>query len=142
MSEYVICDSPMIKSLEHLKKALVDLGVKADHIEQHEFPVPLVGYQGDKREQKAHVVIRRSHVGTASNDIGFEILKDGIRIIVSDYDKSHGLGKHVLPMSKGGSGMLESAYAKSIVETQLISDGFSISTCEKKQEKIKIRLAR
>jgi hypothetical protein len=32
----------------------------------------LYGYLGDKREQKAHIIIPRSQITSASNDIGLE----------------------------------------------------------------------
>jgi len=58
-----------------------------DTVEYHEVPVPLVGYHGDKRAEVANVIIRRKHIGTASNDIGF-LFKDGkCTAIVSDYDR-------------------------------------------------------
>ena len=47
MSEYVVCDSPTIKSPHHLKKALAAIGVPECNLEENEFPVPLQGYQGD-----------------------------------------------------------------------------------------------
>jgi len=58
-------------------------------IEVHDKAVPLVGYQGDARAQRANVVIRRRHVGQASNDLGFVLEADGTySAIVSDYDKT------------------------------------------------------
>jgi Protein of unknown function (DUF1257) len=40
-------------------------------VEVHAVPQPLYGYKGDRRPEKAHVIIRREHVGSAANDIGF-----------------------------------------------------------------------
>lgn len=58
-------------------------------IEVHDKAVPLVGYQGDARAQRANVVIRRRHVGQASNDLGFVLEADGTySAIVSNYDKT------------------------------------------------------
>jgi hypothetical protein len=70
---------------ECLIKALLAAGYKADQIEVHDEPVNLYGYHNDMRPEKAHVIIRRGNVGSASNDVGFIIGKDG-RAIVSDYD--------------------------------------------------------
>jgi hypothetical protein len=66
------------------------MGWTESQIEVHEkSPVHLYGFRGDKREQTAHVVIRRKHVGESSNDIGF--FKDPqtgcYTAIVSDYDR-------------------------------------------------------
>jgi len=142
MSEYVVCDSPTIKDVGHLKKALVAIGVKEENIEMNETPVPLQGYQGDNRSQKAHIIIRRKHVGSASNDIGFEIRDGGIAIYVSDYDKRRRLGKDVVPMSKGGTGRLESEYARSMIEDKMSAQGFKVSQCQMEGQKIKIRMVR
>ena len=45
---------------------------------------PLYGYQGDERPERAHVVIRRNQLDSASNDIGFRRDAYGVyRAIVS-----------------------------------------------------------
>lgn len=54
--------------------------------EIHNKSVPLHGYRGDKREQKAHIVIPRVQVGSSSNDIGFERTKEGFILHASAYD--------------------------------------------------------
>ena len=55
--------------------------------EVHEEPKYLYGYQGDKREQKAEVIIRRAYVGSSSNDIGYVKGPDGnFKALISDYD--------------------------------------------------------
>jgi hypothetical protein len=47
----------------------------------------LFGYRGDERPERAHVVIRRRQLDSASNDIGFRRDKSGVyRAIVSEYD--------------------------------------------------------
>jgi len=49
----------------------------------------LSGYQGDARSQKAHIVIPRSQIGSASNDIGFFRETDGTYTVhVSAFDKN------------------------------------------------------
>lgn len=83
MSHFRSCEVEF-KDLEMLVEALNELGFKV--VEHHKEAQPLVGYQGDTREVKAHVIIRRQYVGSLSNDIGFE-LKDGKAIAhISDYD--------------------------------------------------------
>jgi len=54
----------------------------------HENAINLYGYQGDKRKQVAHIVIPRSQVGGASNDVGFEKVGDGYILHLSAYDKT------------------------------------------------------
>ena len=64
------------------------------HIEIHETPVHLYGYRGDQRDQTAHVVIRRQHVGHAANDIGFLFQADGsVKAWVSEYERRTGYAK-------------------------------------------------
>lgn len=70
----------------HLIKALQKLGYKPKIFDQE---VALEGYQGDKREQKAHIVIPRSQVGPASNDIGFLRSNGTYKMYVSAYDQNY-----------------------------------------------------
>ncbi|UCG02566.1 MAG: DUF1257 domain-containing protein [Candidatus Heimdallarchaeota archaeon] len=57
-------------------------------IEVHSTPKHLFGYTGDKRKEIAHIIIRRKHVGSASNDLGFIKNSNGqYEAIVSQYDK-------------------------------------------------------
>lgn len=56
-------------------------------IEQHTVAQHLFGYHGDKRSEKAHIIIRRKFVGRNSNDIGFVVGEDGnYEAIISEYD--------------------------------------------------------
>jgi hypothetical protein len=66
-------------------------------VERHSTPTNLFGYENDMRPEKAHLIIRRNYVGTASNDIGFVREGNTYRAIISEYDQGqHGaewLGK-------------------------------------------------
>jgi hypothetical protein len=54
----------------------------------------LYGYEGIAREEKAHVIIRRSQLDSASNDIGFRRDANGVyRAIISEYDESIGFDR-------------------------------------------------
>ncbi|MBU0609161.1 MAG: DUF1257 domain-containing protein [Armatimonadetes bacterium] len=89
MSHYVEC-RPHFKDRQALLDALLAVGFAREYIEVHEQAVPLYGYRGDERPQKAHVVIRRQHVGPAANDVGWERLPDGTyRAWISEYDGRH-----------------------------------------------------
>lgn len=74
-----------------LVSALTDLGYSPT---VQDVPVPLEGYRGDVREQRAHVVVPRKQVGWLSNDLGFERTDDGTyRAWISDYDaRKHNAG--------------------------------------------------
>jgi len=68
--------------------ALVETGNwTTDQIEIYDDPVGLYGYRGDMRNEKANIIIRRKHVGKASNDIGFAKDENGhYNAIISEYD--------------------------------------------------------
>ena len=61
-------------------------------VEVHDEAVNLIGYHGDTRPEKANVIVRRKHIVTAANDLGFVRESDGtFSCIVSDYDShKHG----------------------------------------------------
>ncbi len=89
MSHYVEC-KPGFKDRDALIEALVAVGFARGQIEVHEQAAPLFGYRGDERPQRAHIVIRREHVGQAANDVGWERLPDGTyRAWISEYDARH-----------------------------------------------------
>lgn len=67
--------------------ALADVGYP--DFEVHEAAQPLYGYQGDLRRDRAHVIVRREHIGRASNDIGFRRQEDGrFLAVISEYDRA------------------------------------------------------
>jgi len=73
-----------------LVAALRDVGYP--DVEVHDDAQPLCGYRGDLRRDRAHVIVRRRHIGSASNDIGFVRQPDGrFGAVISDYDRArHG----------------------------------------------------
>jgi hypothetical protein len=75
MSHFVECQSEF-RDPQALVAALIECGFAADQIEIHAEAVPLYSHQGDERSQKAHVIVRRQHVGTALGVMrGFRPLK-------------------------------------------------------------------
>lgn len=69
--------------------------------EEHEIPTNLYGYMGDKREQVAHIIVRRKYIGSASNDIGLYKRSDGkYELIISEYDKGISQGKAFMQQFK------------------------------------------
>lgn len=85
MSAYLTLLTPMTDQ-ECVLAALVDLGFEKTKVEVHETPVQLVGYAGDRRAQTANIIIRKQHVGVASNDVGFLATATGYQALVSGYD--------------------------------------------------------
>ena len=89
MSHFVECQTEF-RDPQALVAALVECGFEQSQIEVHQDAVPLYGYQGDARPQKAHIVIRRQHVGQAANDVGWERQANGTyRAWISEYDRRH-----------------------------------------------------
>ena len=84
MSKYLEFKEFLLKDRRLLLAALADLGY-AD-VEEGE-ALPLYGYQGDRRHVTAAIVVRRTHLGSASNDLGFARTSAGYVPIVSEYDQ-------------------------------------------------------
>lgn len=88
------------KDLNCLLQALKDMGF--NDVEVSEQGTNLYGYHGDKRADLANVIIRRKHIGLASNDIGFRKQANGTySAILSDYDRSIGYNDKWLGQVKG-----------------------------------------
>lgn len=86
MSAYITHLTPMLEQ-DCLLAALADVGISRQKVEVHAQPVALVGYEGQQRQQSAHLVIRRQHIGSASNDLGFLFSPTGYKAIISDDDE-------------------------------------------------------
>lgn len=75
-----------LKDPDILVRALADVGF--GNVERHAEAQALIGYQGDKRPQTAEIIVRRKHIGQASNDIGFARRGDGtFEAIIGDFDR-------------------------------------------------------
>lgn len=119
---------------ECIKAALKELEYP---FEIHAEARSLYGYVGDVREQKANIIIRREHVGSASNDIGFLRKSDGsYELIISEYDQNNKQGKLFLKN-------LKQIYAKNKSIKQIKRAGVKVVSQKTTQEdgklKIKIR---
>jgi hypothetical protein len=100
-----------------LVKALADVGYKL--VEIHDTPQTLYGYRGDRRAEKAEVIVRRKYVGQASNDIGFRRTDDGsFEAIISAFDR----GKH----SRAWLERLTQRYAYHVARAKLQEQGFDL----------------
>ena len=115
-----------------LVAALNRLGFQGK-VEVHQEAKSLYGYQGDRREQQGHIIIRRQHVGSAANDIGFQRYSDGMyRAYISDFDRSNGYNDAWL-------GKLKQAYGVERAKAEAKKKGYRVS--EQKQDDGRIRLA-
>lgn len=70
---------------DHLAAALKAMGYV---VECHAEAQTLIDYHGHPRPEKANVIVRREHIGSASNDVGFVRGADGkYTAIISEYDR-------------------------------------------------------
>jgi hypothetical protein len=70
--------------------------------------LPLYGYRGDERPETAEIVVRRSQLGSLSNDLGFVRTEDGYVPIISEYDQGALHGGRLLAS-------LRTAYSERVV---------------------------
>jgi hypothetical protein len=84
MSKYLTFTDVVFTNHALLIAALEDLGYT--NVEQGE-GLPLYGYQGDERAERAEIVVRRKYIGSASNDLGFRRTAEGYTPIISEYDQ-------------------------------------------------------
>jgi hypothetical protein len=130
MSHFVECQTEF-RDPQALVAALIECGFAAEQIEVHPEAVPLFGYQGDARPQQAHIVIRRQHVGSGANDVGWERQPDGsYRAWISEFDAGVGQYKHradTARFSEATQNELRQEYAYQVIERQQRARGRSVS---------------
>ncbi len=115
-----------------LVAALNRLGFQGK-VEVHQEAKSLYGYQGDRRDQQAHIIIRRQHVGPAANDLGFQRQSDGTyRVYISDYDRDYNR------YNGEWLGRLKQAYGVEKAKAEARKNGYRVT--EQKQGDGRIRL--
>ena len=90
MSKYQVMQT-VLSDQQFLVEALQEMGYTPEV-----FPggAALYGFEGHERSERAHIIIRRRQLDSASNDIGFVRGENGVyRAIVSEYDESIGFDK-------------------------------------------------
>lgn len=101
------------------------------HVEVHEEGGDLYGYQGDNRSKSrqgsrdyappCELIIRRKHVGSMANDIGFKRTAEGTyKAYVSDYDSS-------ATFPKASQEKVAQEYAVRVAERTLKADGWAVT---------------
>ena len=102
----------------------------AGSVEVHEEPTGLFGYEGNDRSllpetdpnhaPKAHLVVRRSHLGPACNDLGFRRTEEGgYEALVSHYDR-------LVVFRPERQGLLVQNYALTVAERRLRMQGYQV----------------
>lgn len=94
MSKYLTYTDITFANRELLLQALADCGYST--VEEGQ-ALPLYGYQGDRRDETAEIVVRRQHIGRSSNDVGFKLTEAGYVPIVSQYDQRFMHGGKFIP---------------------------------------------
>jgi len=118
---------------ECIEGALKEMGYP---YEKHRTSQSLYGYQGDMRQQKAHIIVRRQHVGAAANDVGFLKKSNGrYEMIISEFDRRQ--------QKQGGDFMkkLKMLYTKQKFVKQAKRLGFRLTSQSKQKDgslKIKV----
>jgi hypothetical protein len=105
VSKYLSFPDVIFTDRRLLRAALAELGYT--EVEEGK-ALPLEGYQGDRRPETAALVVRRRHLGAASNDLGFAHTPQGYVPIISEYDQRTLLGGQLLVR-------LRSAYSEQVV---------------------------
>lgn len=120
ISRYCIVKT-QFKDGSSLLKALMETGEWTEaQIEIHSDPQHLFGYHGDKRAEVAHIIIRRAHVGSNANDIGFVKKDDGTyEAIISEFDSTKYGAQWI--------GRLKGNYAFFAVEKEMLAYGRTVS---------------
>ncbi len=130
MSKYLTFPDVLFKDRRLLLAALTDIGFP---IVEEGRELPLYGYQGDRRSEAADIVVRRQHIGRASNDLGFVRTPDGYVPIVSEFDRRTLLGGDFLVR-------LRTAYSEQVVqEVRRRVHGTAIRRLEGQTIKIAVR---
>lgn len=105
------------------RKALLDaLQVMEVPYEVYDHEAKLYGYKGDQRPEGAHIIVRRFHLGPASNDLGFRVDGDKIQMVISKFDQS---------ASKSFVDKLKKEYAVAATTRALRKLGYTVSRGER-----------
>ena len=86
MSKYMTFTSAAFKDRGCLVQALRECGYA--ETEEGE-ALSLYGYRGDRRPETAQIVVRRTFIGAASNDLGFQKTESGYVPVISEYDQRY-----------------------------------------------------
>jgi hypothetical protein len=112
------------------------------HVEVHEKGAGLYGYGGDLRSEASpksanyappcELVIRRQHVGGASNDVGYKRTENGkYKAFISDYDQGGNF-------STAKQNAVAQNYGVSVAMRTLKADGWKVHTVKQDDGSVKV----
>lgn len=107
MSKYLTFQEICFTSKDLLLLALKQAGYPHEQGDS----LVLYGYHGDARPERAQIVVRRGHLSSSSNDIGFMLTPKGYVPIVSQFDQGVPLG----PQREKFLPAVRTAYAQLVV---------------------------
>jgi len=111
--------------VEALQAMMPDAEIKV-----HETAQNLEGYRGDKRKEKANVIVPRRFVGGAANDLGFNVTSNGTVKYISE-NESYKYGSSWVHQ-------MEKQYAKSKVLKSMNADGLFMTGFTEEDGKLKM----
>ncbi len=112
----------------------IEGGWRLDQIEIHQTPQNLYGYHGDEREEKANIIIRRKHISTSANDVGFALQDDGsYKAIISEYDQRSRCNPAFMTR-------LKTEYACAAVEKQAKQRGKTVTRVPQKDGRVILKI--
>jgi len=127
MSEFRVVEVEF-KEQDVLVSSLEEMGYQPQVFKEAR---PLHGYQGDKRKEKAHIIIPRKQVGNSSNDVGFERVGDGFKLHASEFDKAWRAGAKIK--------RLKQIYGANKI-TKVVNKSARFSIVSRKEEEGKIKM--
>ena len=127
MSHYATIPT-QFKYLDELVEALEAI---YNHVEVHDEPHHLYGYQGDKRKQMAEVIVRRQFISGLSNDLGFKLNERTgcYEMIVSEYDSKQG---------KVNQQQIITEYVQRVVKNRLPRGKYRVLSTKKNEIRLQV----
>jgi len=127
MSHYATIPT-QFKYLDELVEALEAI---YNHVEVHDEPHHLYGYQGDKRKQTAEVIVRRQFISGLSNDLGFKLNERTgcYEMIVSEYDSKQG---------KVNQQQIITEYVQRVVKNRLPRGKYRVLSTKKNEIRLQV----
>ena len=123
------------RSLNSLLDALHDLGFTDAMLQVAPDPkfatLPMYGYQGDQRPERAGVHIPREFVGSAANDVGFAWNGGCYVAIISEFDSSQNFTEERV-------NKLKQRYALHEVKKQAKMKGYSVQEVSQNDGSIRL----
>ena len=133
MSAYATVQT-QFRDQQALVQALGEIGYA--EVEVHAEAQALYGYHGDVRPEKAHVIVRRQHVGQAANDVGFVRGQDGtFQAIVSAY-------AGLRPFTAEKQKQLRQRYACCALKVEAAKNGWKVAETKLDDGRVKLTVRR